>query len=298
MHISYVVLLAGVLGAAAHPSGHAHLHRSVHEKRAGRPKFYKAIHHSPIPIPTTTSVPEPEPTTAETKAEPTKPAAPTTPATDAAGDAGGDEMIPFCAGKKAKRVTEAQVMYTGNLGECGYNANIMVVPNKIAHHYDYVQTYTNVDSTEYEVSCSNKMGPDGKLTGMFSVNAPQHVKFKLAPGEKKTVVVQANTQAICAFSKGSIPTTPWGQLAGNWVETDSGNTSNGGWSGADCSSLVPQHYNMDVPGCSVCSAGTCSNIFPGGHGVNAYTKGMEELDGIGLNIPAGPYTMDVKVGFH
>ncbi len=57
---------------------------------------------------------------------------------------------------------------------------------------------------------------------------------------------------------------------------------------------------MDVPGRKICSNDTgneCSIIRPGGFGTNAYTKGMEELDGIGLNIPAGAYTMEIAVGY-
>jgi hypothetical protein len=42
--------------------------------------------------------------------------------------------------------------------------------------------------------------------------------------------------------------------------------------------------------------GVDSTILPGGKGTNAYTKGMEALDGIGLNIPAGKTTIKVEVG--
>jgi len=176
----------------------------------------------------------------------------------------------------------------------------MIVPNDIANLYTYKQKYTNVASEPYEVVCFNKMGPAGGLTGMFDVPGQSPLRFMLGPGESKVVVTQEDTQAVCAFGPNKLQLTPLGQFAGNWAETDSGNGSNKKWSGADCSSLVAQHYNMDVPGCKICSGNTsndCSIIRPGGFGTNAYTKGMEELDGIGLNIPAGAYTMEIAVGY-
>lgn len=296
MHISSVLLVAGAVLAAAHPSGHAHLHRSAHERReGGHKKFWKAEKPAiALPTPTPTEDAEPKFTKAAVPSPPaaSSPAPKPDPAPEAA-------YIPFCPGdssKKVKRVTEAQVHYTGNTGRCGWNSNMIVIPGSIADKYDYVQTYTNVAKEEYEVRCFNKIGPDGGLTGQFSVNMDKHLVFKLAPGETKTVAFDSNTQGVCAFAPGEVPLTPFGQLAGNWVEFDWENASNGGWSGADCSSLVSQHYNMDVPGCSVCEGGICSIIRKGGFGENAYTRGMEKLDGIGLNIKPGAATMVVKVG--
>jgi hypothetical protein len=183
------------------------------------------------------------------------------------------------------------------VGGCPWNSNIMAVSPAIADMYEYVQMYTNVGSEKYHVLCGNKMGaePD-QLTGMFDVPGQKLVEFYLEPGESKAVVVQSNTQAVCAFAPQQVPKTPFGQYAGTWAEVDFENASNGGWSGADCSSLVAQHYDMDVPGCKICDTITCSTIWPGGVGENAYTKGMEELDGIGLNCVPGRLTMDIKIG--
>ncbi|KAK3335890.1 hypothetical protein B0T19DRAFT_22530 [Cercophora scortea] len=297
MHLSHLVFLAGVLGVTAHPSGHAQFHRNAHKR--DEPVFVKAV-HKPIPVPeakvSAAAVPAASPSAAA--------AATPSAAAQSSDNQGSDKFIPFCsdssATKKVKRVTNAQIMYTGNLGTangCPWNSNMMVVPNNIANKYKHVQTYTNVASTAYQVVCGNKMGADGLLTGMFKTDANKHLVFTLQPGETKTVVAESNTQAICAFAPGEVPTTTFGQFAGNWVEVDFDNTSNGGWSGADCSSLVAQAYNMDVPGCSVCSSGTCSDILPGGKGTNAYTKGMEALDGIGLNLAPGKVNLTVKVGF-
>lgn len=293
MHFSHLLMIAGVLGANAHPSGHAHLHRNAHEKRVGgKAKFYKAEKpHIPIPV-------EAPAFSAQSVSTPTAEA----PAAKPTESAPKDKYIPFCGkngSKKAKRVTKEQVAYKGNTGiesGCPWNSNMIEIPNSIADMYDYVQTYTNVDKVDYEVRCFNKIGPDNGLTGMFSVNMDKQLKFTLAPGETKTLAFEDDTQGVCAFAPKKIPLTSFGQLAGNWVEFDWVNTSNKGWSGADCSSLVAQHYDMDVPGCSVCEGSVCSIIHPGGIGENAYTKGMEELDGIGLNIKPGPATMVIKVG--
>ncbi|KAM7188444.1 hypothetical protein V8F20_010560 [Naviculisporaceae sp. PSN 640] len=295
MHLSHVLLLAGAVLTAAHPSGHAHLHRSAHERRDGEHKKFWKAEKPAIAKPTPSAPEEPKFTKAAAPPPAPKPPAPKPPKPEPA----EPDYIPFCPGdssKKVKRVTLEQVHYKGNTGRCGWNSNMILIPNSIADKYDYVQTYTNVAKEEYEVSCFNKIGPDNGLTGQFSVNMDKHLKFKLKPGETKTLAFDHNTQGVCAFAPGSIPLTPFGQLAGVWAEFDWENTSNGGWSGADCSSLVAQHYNMDVPGCSICEGGICSVIRPGGIGENAYTKGMEALDGIGLNIVPGPATMKMLVG--
>lgn len=284
MQLPTVLLtLAAALSVTAHPSGHAHLHRSVHEKRV--PAFYKAIHHSKIdkPLPTTT-------------AEPAAPAAPTatveaSPA--AATDSAAAAYKPFCQGL-SKRASAADIASKGNTGVEGhYACNIMPVDHSIAHKYKYTTVYTNVDDKEYEVICSLKIGPTGLIDGFW--HAP--VSFKLAPGESQTVAYDENTQGFCAFAPGSVPKTSFGEYAGSWVEYDFGSERNNKWSGADCSSLVAVSENMDIPGCQVCDSSVCSTIYPGGAGDNAFTAGTADKDGLGLNIPAGPVQLNVKVGY-
>ncbi|KAL2255932.1 hypothetical protein VTK26DRAFT_2470 [Humicola hyalothermophila] len=291
MQLAHLLLLAGALGAAAHPSGHAHLHRHHHAKRE-LPTFVKNVHIKPTPKPTTSENVEPTPSPSPAPAAKVQVPAETE----------EDEFVAFCgsSASKSKRVTYAQIMYTGNLGTangCKWNSNLMQVSNKVAHKYKYVQKYTNVASEPYQVVCANKMGADGQLTGMFQVEGQDQLVFTLEPGETKSVVADENTQGVCAFAPHKVPLTTHGQYAGVWAEFDFGNTSNNGWSGADCSSLVAQAYDMDVPGCRMSEGGVDSTILPGGHGTNAYTKGMEALDGIGLNIPPGDTTITVYVGF-
>jgi hypothetical protein len=251
----------------------------------------KNVHNKPIPKPTTQA---PAPTSAAAAAAPAP--------SKGSESAESNEFIAFCGGtsSKSKRVTYDQIMYTGNTGTksgCPWNSNMMVVPNNIADKYQYAQRYTNVASEPYQVICANKMGADGQLTGMFKVDGQQQLIFTLQPGETKTVVSDTNTQGVCAFAANEVPRTTHGQYAGVWAEFDFANESNGGWSGADCSSLVAQAYDMDVPGCRMSHGGIDSTILPGGHGTNAYTKGMEALDGIGLNIVPGKTVIEVKVGF-
>jgi hypothetical protein len=310
MQLTHFLLLAGALGAAAHPSRHAHHHRHQAKREAvpapidtPAPVYVKNVHKKPIPKPTTTSEapkpviatpavaaaasPKPKPSKAEESDEPA-------------------EFKPFCGGgtgalsSKAKRVTYDQIMYTGNLGNkdgCKWNSNLMEVPNSVADKYKYVQTYTNVADEPYQVICANKMGADGQLTGMFKVDGQEQLIFMLQPGETKTVVADVNTQGVCAFAPNEVPRTTHGQYAGVWAEFDFANESNKGWSGADCSSLVAQAYKMDVPGCRMSEGGVDSTILPGGIGFNAYTIGMEALDGIGLNIITGATLIKVLVGF-
>jgi hypothetical protein len=292
MQLPHFLLLAGALGAAAHPSGHAHLHRSAHAKRE-EPGFVKAI-RKPIPIPAATSqAPEPTPTVADSPA--VKVAAVVDEVTDAVFKA-------FCgsSSSKAKRVTMDQILYKGNTGTnngCTWNSNIMEVANSLADKYDNVQKYTNVASEPYQVICANKMGADGQNTGSFEVPGQNPLIFMLQPGETKTVVADTDTQGICAFAPKKVPLTIHSQYAGVWAEFDFSSKPNQGWSGADCSSLVAQAYGMDVPGCRMSHGGVNSDILPGGIGTNAYTIGMEKLDGIGLNIIPGKTVIEVKVGF-
>ncbi|KAK3989960.1 hypothetical protein QBC44DRAFT_76958 [Cladorrhinum sp. PSN332] len=308
MQLTQFLLVAGAIGASAHPSAHGHLHRAVHAKRDG-PVFLKPVRPH-IPLPTTQAAVEPTPTPVAKPVPEPKPSAPSIKSTpkqpeESKTDSGSGSYIPFCAeggpsNKKAKRVTMEQILYTGNLGTengCPWNSNLMLVPANIHTQYKYVQEYHNVADEPYQVMCSNKMGADGKNTGSFKVAGQNPLIFTLQPGEKKYVAADKNTQGICAFAPNEIPLTSHGQYAGVWAEFDFENTSNNGWSGADCSSLVAQAYDMDVPGCRMSEGGVDSDILPGGFGTNAYTKGMEALDGIGLNIIPGKTLIEVKTGF-
>ena len=288
MQLTNFALLAAALGASAHPSGHNHLHRSIHEAAKRDQTFVKAEHKV---VTQTTVVPAAPAPTSYAPPAPTSSSAPASSSPSSGGGGGGYK--PFCSGDK-KRATNAQIAYTGNTGDGQWGCNIMLIDEDVADQYTYTSVYTNAAEEEHQVVCFNKIGPTGLINGFFGFSA---VKFNLGPGEKQTVAFDKNTQGACAFSPKELAKTPVGQWAGSWVEFDFDNASNNGWSGADCSSLVAQAAGMTVPGCQVCHDDTCSTIRPGGHADNAYVKGMEAADGVGLNLPSGKVQLQVKVGF-
>jgi len=303
MHLTSLILLTGALGAAAHPSAHAHqkFHRRTDPSNV---PHVKAVHHhdipAPPPAPSSSPAPPPPDLSVASKGVANTPAD---------SDSNG-VYVPFCAeggapsaASKNKRVTLAQIGYVGELGlgnGCPWNSNIILISASQVPKYKYVQEYKNVASESYQVRCANKMGADGTLTGQFDVPGQNQLVFTLAPGESKYVAAMRNTQLACAFAPGSVPKTQHGQFAGNWLEADFENTSNNGWSGADCSSLVAQAYGMPFPGCRVCEPGSdrkCSTIWSTGQAENAYVKGMEADDGVGFNLPPGKVFLQVEVGF-
>lgn len=207
----------------------------------------------------------------------------------------------FCSAapnsKVNSRATAEQIAYVGTTGVKGnWGCNIMLVADaKTAAEYRYTAKFTNQAKDDQVCVCSNKIGPDGLIDGFFH----EGTKWNMAPGATQYVAFDANTQGACVCNAGkNLRKTEFGQLAGTWVELDFENKSNKLWSGADASALVPQKYGMQVDGLQVCFNGVCSTIWPGGKGDNAYLGGMEDLDGVGLNIPPGPCQLDVKVGYN
>lgn len=290
------IVLAAALGVAAHPSGYAHLHaqRGLEFVKAGKPA-------PPAP-------PAPKTSAAPAAAPSPSPAAPAAAAaavnnavqstvntvTNAVGE-GLSTFGPFCTGNN-KRATIAQIAYKGNTGTASSpGCNQMLVKSNIVDQYPYAIAFKNAggDST---CACWNKIGPDGGINGFFSNN--QAINFKLPAGGVQNVVFDKNTQGGCACSVGgSVALTSFGQFASTWVEFDFGNTSNNGWVGADASCLVSAKYNLNIPGMNVCFQGQCSTIFPGGTGKNAYLAGMEDADGVGLNLNNDKVHLDVTVNY-
>lgn len=283
MQLKSVLVLGSALGAMAAPSGHSHLHRSIHERNV----FYKGIHSKVVAAPattTTTSTPAPEATTASAA-----------PAAASSESAASGSAPAFCGGT-SKRATLAEIDSVGNVGVSGqYGCNMMVVDNSFESSYDYTAQFTNVDTETYEVVGGLKIGPTGEVNGFFD----SVLTFNLAPGETKTIAYEANTQGWVAFAPNSVPKTSYGEWAGVWVEVDFADSNNSGWSGADCSSLVAASQDMSVPGCQVCdpTTNTCSTIYQGGSGVNAFIAGTANDDGLGINKAPGPLHLAVKVGY-
>jgi len=281
------LLLAAAVSVSAHPSGHAHMHRSI-DKRG---KFVMAKKPT---------IPLPAPSVEATEVKPTQPSEPKKeePKKEEPKPSSG-EVKAFCNGnakRVIKRATLDQIMYAGNVGSHGnYGCNMMVVDNDHADEYKYITTFTNESGEDQKCVCFNKIGPDGGVNGFFKGN--QAVDFTLPAGGKKVLAADENTQGGCACGTGSVPLTSFGEFASTWLEFDFGNESNGGWSGADASCLVSAANGLDIPGLNVCGHGTCSTINPGGTGENAFLGGMEALDGLGLNLPAGKVRLEVAVGY-
>lgn len=291
---STTLLLAAALGVAAHPSGHAHkhIHRSAVDKRTDFFVAKKPAPPAPVKaVVAPSSVVVPAPTTPTAQATPQA----SSPSGSGSGT-GASVYTPFCGGKTSKRATAAQIGYKGNVGTAGnYGCNMMLIQSSIANQYDYTTTFTNAGSEDQKCACWNKIGPDNGINGFFKGN--QALNFDLPAGGSQVVAADANTQGGCSCGAGELSLTNFGQFAGTWVEFDFGNESNGGWSGADASCLVAAKYGLTIPGLNVCGSGTCSTILPGGTGTNAYLAGMEDADGVGLNLPAGKTSLQVTVAY-
>lgn len=296
------ILITAALGVSAIPSGHGHghhIHRSV-ERRGNFVMANKPKIPEPKPEPKTEAEPEPTTTEApkETKAAPSKPAATSSSSSDSGSGSGGYAK-PFCGGNSKRliqRATDAEISYKGNVGVQGkYGCNLMVVDNDVADKYKYTTTFKNAAGDDQKCVCFLKIGPDNGINGFFNGN--QALDFDLPAGGEKVVAADENTQGGCACGSGKVPLTTDGQFASTWVEFDFGNESNDYWSGADASCLVSAAHGLDIPGLNVCGHGNCSTIYPGGTGKNAFLGGMEALDGLGLNLPAGEARLEVTVGY-
>jgi hypothetical protein len=294
------IALTAALGVSAIPSGHGHGHHALRsvERRgnfviAHRPKL-------PEPVPEPPKAPEtkaPEPTTTAVQEAP-KPTKSTAPSSGSGSNSGGYAK-PFCNGNTKRiiaRATDADIHYTGNVGVKGaYGCNLMVVDNDKADKYKYTTKFTNAAGTDQKCVCFLKIGADGGVNGFFKGN--QALDFDLPAGSEKYVAADENTQGGCACGAGEVPLTDKGQFASTWLEFDFGSKANDGWSGADASCLLSAAYGLDIPGLNVCGHGNCSTIYPGGEGKNAFLAGMEALDGLGLNLPAGEARLEVTVGY-
>lgn len=215
--------------------------------------------------------------------------------------------VPFCKGKPmtkrdegiSERATPGNIGYKGNTGAAGmYGCNLMMVDPSIASLYKFTATFSNLRTTSQECICWNKIGPDGGINGFFNGN--QALKFTLPAKGKgnKVLAIATDSQGGCACGSPKVPLTPYGQFSNTWLEFDMGSKPNKGWSGADASALVPQAYGMKSTKLRVCGGpnNVCSEIFSDGKGKNAYVKGMEAVDGVGLNIPPGNVRLAVTVG--
>lgn len=280
---STIVLLAAALGVAAHPSAHAHAH--------ARRGFVVA--NKPVTVVETVYA---QPTAEAAAAPTTNESAPKkTPKKSKSKSKSSGTYKEFCGGKVSKRATTEQIAYKGNTGvEGDFGCNMMEVDAGISEKYKYLISFSNAKSVDQKCVCFNKIGPKGLIDGFWSGN--EAVSFDLPGDGEAHIAVDVNSQGGCSCGVGSVPLTSIGQFSGTWLEFDMANESNGGWSGADASCLVSSDAGDDIPALKVCDQGTCSTIYAGGKGVNAYTAGTHDLDGVGLNLAPGKVRLAVTVG--
>ncbi|TVY65267.1 Allergen Asp f 4 [Fusarium oxysporum f. sp. cubense] len=310
---SSVVILAAALGVSAHPSGHAH--QRAHAKRdfvvANKPVTVveyatQVVTADAAPA---TAVPE-APASPKVDADTVPKAAASGPAPAASAPAksnknkgkkhnssSGSGYKPFCGGKKAKRATLEDIAAKGNTGVPGdFGCNMMTVDEDVADKYDYTTTFKNDHDEDKECVCFNKIGPNGLIDGFFAKNVA--LTFTVPASSSQVVAFDTDSQGGCACASNKVPTTSDGQWASTWLEFDFGSERNNNWSGADASCLVSAAKNLNIPGLRVCdSENTCSIIYPGGTGKNAYLAGMEAEDGIGINTPLKQVRLTVDIDY-
>ncbi|KAH6970415.1 hypothetical protein BKA56DRAFT_496464 [Ilyonectria sp. MPI-CAGE-AT-0026] len=272
MITSIIIILSAVLGVSAQLGGYAH--RAVHQRRF-------AVTKDPIITATTTF---------------------TKYVTEAAiADASSSNVAvtyhDFCTNSKPKRASAEQIAYKGNTGTSDdYGCNIMMLSNiNAASQYKYTARFNNAVDRDQACVCFNKIGPNGGINGSWKGN--QAISFTLTASGTEVIAFDDNSQGGCACSVGTeVVTTAIGQFAGTWLEFDFGNVSNDNWSGADASCLVAAKNGLETPALKVCGSGICSTINSDGSGENAYVKGMEAEDGVGLNLPPGEVRLTLTVG--
>ncbi|KAM0561290.1 hypothetical protein ACHAPJ_003169 [Fusarium lateritium] len=328
MKVSAAIILAAAIGASARPHAHQRAHNRREYVVANKPDYsnvdVSGVDFSKVDY----SNPDPKytggtgasagagdysaPAAASTKEAETAAPAATSAATYAAPSAapkkssgkkhnsgsssGSSGYKAFCGGKKAKRATLEDIAATGNTGvEGDFGCNIMTVDSDVADKYDYVTTFKNAASVEKNCVCFNKIGPKGLIDGFWKNN--QALTFTVPASGSQDVAFDEDSQGGCVCAGGDIPTTSIGQWAGTWLEFDFGSKRNKGWSGADASCLVSAANKEKIPGLRVCGHNTCSTINPGGTGKNAYLAGMEDEDGVGLNIAPGKARLTVDIDY-
>lgn len=189
------------------------------------------------------------------------------------------------------------IAYKGNVGD-PYGSNIIKLPTRDSSNYKYIAEFKAATAEVWNVVIWNKFSPDGKLGGWFGHGC---LEFTLDNGQTQRVAFDEDSQGGWAAAPGyTIPTDNTGGYASTWGEFDFGSTINSGWSGFDVSAIVAQAGNMHVQGMKICDtiSGACSSIAPNATQVtNAYTLKDKEVDGIGGNLPAGPVSLVVVLGY-
>lgn len=197
-------------------------------------------------------------------------------------------------------ITEASgygIGYKGNVGK-PYGSNIIKISAESSASYQYVAEFRAASSIVWTVVIWNKIGPDGLLDGWYGNECE---RFTLEKGKTQYIAFDENSQGGWAAAPGySIPLDDYGGYASTWGEFDFGSIRNSGWSGFDVSAIAAQASKKQFHGMKICDniTGTCSSISSNARNVdNAYTFDDRMIDGIGGNLPAGPVSLAVVLGY-
>jgi len=294
MHLAPLLLLTAV-GVSAHPSGHAHLHRSVHDKRGktitttidGKvvsweegvtSPFVKTLHSTPPPAP---AAPAPAPA---------EHAAAVPAAGNAAASAGGSSQSSSvykafnCPAPVRKRASQADLAYQGNTG-CGHDgSNYMLIDESLVDKYPF-SILVKAPGVETECAIWNNFGKNGGMAGSFK--GQEAMTFTLPAHGQQRIAVDSNSLGALTCYGGSIPVSQWGQYLGYWSEFNINNQRNGAWNGWDCSAIpagAAGTYTQTPYGCKVSrdDGSQVSQLHAfGAGGSAAFFPGDAEKDGIG-----------------
>lgn len=198
-------------------------------------------------------------------------------------------------GARSEDAGGSGIFYKGNVGN-PWGSNIIEVPAHKANQYRHVVQLKGNHQAPWTIVFWNKIGPNGGLNGWYGNSA---LTLKVHPGDVKYVAFDMDSQGGWGAAEGdSVPTDKWGGYASTWGEFDFGNTSNDGWSGWDVSAIQAQAAGMKVQGMKICShkGDGCSTITANAAKVvNAYTKSLAGVDGIGGSLQSGAVRLSAEI---
>jgi hypothetical protein len=190
------------------------------------------------------------------------------------------------------------INYVGNVGQ-PWGSNIIQISEDEVSNYQYTIKFVGDTLDEpWTVTFWNKIGPNGELNGWYGNSA---LTFQIAKGETKYVAVDEDSQGAWGAAPGdSLPKDNYGGWAPTWGEFDFGSSLNNGWSGFDVSAIQAEAAGLAVQGMQICeeTSSVCSTIANELERViNAYTKSLADIGGVGGNIAPGPVSLVVNLNY-
>ncbi|CAK7213820.1 hypothetical protein SBRCBS47491_001935 [Sporothrix bragantina] len=293
MRFTNALVLAAV-GVAAHPSGHAHLHRAVHEhnqakrddvivtatidgkvvswtqggspfKAAHKPTFAAAAVVDTTPT-TSTTVAAATSTVAKAATSSSSAAAAASPAastaassTDSSSSASGSgisvyEAFASCSSSK-KGKKRATAAQIAYTGNTGCSG--------YGSNMKLVQSNI-ADQYTYGVKAVNSASETMQCVAWNKIGSDggingffsgnQALTFTIPAGSSQHIVFDTNTQGGMCCQTGSVSLTSVGEFLCPWLEFDFGDSANSGWSGFDASALVAGSVGGPYGALKACTA--------------------------------------------